>query len=85
MINTAIADVLRAIDPTQRVVLRMKLAGVSDTEVASLLGVSRPTAAKRKDEVSSVLLGAIDGLDEPLQLIVLDGLVMNLTEDVAHA
>ena len=38
------------LDRAERLVLRTKLAGASDSELASLLDVSRPTAAKRKAE-----------------------------------
>jgi hypothetical protein len=43
------------LDEADRLVLRTKLSGASDTELASLLGVSRPTAAKRKTEAFASL------------------------------
>lgn len=36
------------LDEDERLVLRTKLSGMSDSELASLLDISRPTAAKRK-------------------------------------
>lgn len=36
------------LDEADRLVLRIKLSGASDSELASVLGVSRPTAVKRK-------------------------------------
>lgn len=38
-----------------RLVLRTKLSGASDSELASRLGVTRPTAAKRKTEAFAAL------------------------------
>jgi len=43
-----VTAVLDALDGTDRTVLRVKLAGASDSELAAALRVSRPTAAKRK-------------------------------------
>lgn len=55
MIGSAVAEILDALDADQQVLLAGKLAGVSDADVSRQLGVSRPTAAKRKQEVLRVL------------------------------
>lgn len=43
-------ELMQRIDAADREILRAKLAGVSDAALAGRLGVSRPTAAKRKSE-----------------------------------
>lgn len=43
-------DLMQRIDVADREILRAKLAGVSDAALADRLGISRPTAAKRKTE-----------------------------------
>ncbi len=52
------AAVLAALDGTDRTVLRIKLAGVPDSELATALSVSRPTAARRKSETFDRLRAA---------------------------
>jgi len=51
----AILEELRDVD---QVVLRSKLSGMSDSDLAATLGVSRPTAAKRKAEAFARLRSA---------------------------
>ena len=82
--ESAVADVLGRLDSTQRKVLRMKLAGISDGEVASTIGVSRPTAADRKNEAMSALGAVLQEVAEPMHLALLDGLVMELLREEAQ-
>lgn len=46
---------IEELSENDRLVLRSKLSGAPDAELASLLGVSRPTAAKRKQEAFAQL------------------------------
>lgn len=57
-LEEAVTDVLDALDGTDRTVLRIKLAGGPDSELATALRVSRPTAAKRKSETFGRLRAA---------------------------
>jgi RNA polymerase sigma factor (sigma-70 family) len=47
-LEETVAEVLAALDETDRVALRLKLAGEPDSQLAARLGVSRPTAANIK-------------------------------------
>jgi hypothetical protein len=47
--------IIDGLEAAHRLVLRTKLSGASDSELASVLGVSRPTAAKRKAESFAAL------------------------------
>lgn len=47
--------IIAGLETEHRLVLRTKLSGASDAELASVLGVSRPTAAKRKAESFAAL------------------------------
>ncbi|MGH3887721.1 MAG: hypothetical protein ACRDSZ_14335 [Pseudonocardiaceae bacterium] len=49
-LEETVTAVLDALDGTDRTVLRIKLAGAPDSELATVLSVGRPTAAKRKSE-----------------------------------
>lgn len=49
-LEETVAAVFDALDGMDRTVLRIKLAGAPDSELATVLSVSRPTAAKRKSE-----------------------------------
>jgi hypothetical protein len=55
-------------------VLRLKLGGASDREVAVELALSRPTASKRKREAMNVLERELGGLDSELRVAVMDAL-----------
>ncbi|MGH3870679.1 MAG: hypothetical protein ACRDSR_04040 [Pseudonocardiaceae bacterium] len=57
-LEETVTAVLNALDGTDRIVLRIKLAGGPDSELASVLSVSRPTAAKRKSETFDRLRAA---------------------------
>lgn len=50
--------IINALSAADRLVVQMKLSGASDSDLASVLGVSRPTAAKRKVESFSALSGS---------------------------
>lgn len=56
-------DLMQRIEPTDREILRVKLAGMSDSVLADRLGVSRPTAANRKVEAFRRLREAWGALD----------------------
>ncbi len=57
-LEETVTAVLDALDGTDRTVLRIKLAGAPDSELATILSVSRPTAAKRKSETFDRLRSA---------------------------
>jgi hypothetical protein len=57
-LEEVVAGVLAALDETDRVALRVKLAGEPDSDLAALLGVSRPTAAKVKNRAFERLRAA---------------------------
>lgn len=57
-LEETVTAVLDALDGTDRTVLRIKLAGAPDSELATVLSVSRPTAAKRKSETFDRLRAA---------------------------
>ena len=54
-LEDAVDSLLAGISEEDRLILHAKLSGVSDTDLASQLGVSRPTAAKRKFDVVNQL------------------------------
>lgn len=60
--------------PDHHEVLRLKLAGASDREVAEELALSRPTASKRKRQAMDVLERELSGLDPELRMAVMDAL-----------
>ncbi|MGH3915593.1 MAG: hypothetical protein ACRDTC_19630 [Pseudonocardiaceae bacterium] len=57
-LEETVTAVLDALNDTDRTVLRIKLAGAPDSELATALRVSRPTAAKRKSETFGRLRAA---------------------------
>jgi len=57
-LEETVTAVLDALDGTDRTVLRIKLAGAPDSDLATALSVSRPTAAKRKSEAFDRLRAA---------------------------
>jgi hypothetical protein len=57
-LEETVTVVLDALDGTDRTVLRIKLAGAPDSELATALRVSRPTAAKRKSQAFDRLRAA---------------------------
>jgi len=71
-------SVLNACDVVQKEVLRQKLAGVSDGEIALHLGLSRPTVAKRKKEVLTILETALSETSESLQVAIIDHICLRL-------
>jgi DNA-directed RNA polymerase specialized sigma24 family protein len=54
-VTEAVESLLADLDNDARTVLASKLAGLSDAELAQALGVSRPTAAKRKNSVNGAI------------------------------
>jgi hypothetical protein len=74
IVEEATMAILAGCEQRQLEVLRLKLAGRSDEQVAEALGLSRPTVSKRKRAVMGCLEGGLSGLDQPLRLAVLDEL-----------
>jgi len=74
-----------ALTPEQRVILVRKVEGSSDTELAQELGVSRPTAAGRKDDVLQVLEGGLHDLPTNLQSEIVDRVTMRAAIEIADA
>jgi RNA polymerase sigma factor (sigma-70 family) len=60
--------------PVQLEVLRLKLAGGSDREIAKEMGISRPTVAKRRVEVMSMLTEALTGVSDATHALILERL-----------
>jgi len=74
LINEAVEAVMESLDADQRTLLREKLAGVSDTEMAGSRSISRPTLAARKQAVFVVLERHLVELERSLQVAILDRL-----------
>lgn len=64
--------------PEQRTVVRLKFAGASDTDVAKELGMSRPTAANRKEEAYEILRTHLGDLEEDEVTATIDVLLTRL-------
>jgi DNA-directed RNA polymerase specialized sigma24 family protein len=73
------------LDNEQRMILRLKAAEVSDDEVAQQIGVSRPTAAKRKAAMQAVLRKHLGGLEDDMQEAVLDRVLVRLAVEDREA
>lgn len=55
VVRSVVERLLGRLTDEQKVILRMKAADVADGEVATVIGVSRPTLASRKHDVFEVL------------------------------
>lgn len=66
--SEAVTTLLSRLDQNARIVLAAKLEGISDADLAQLLGVSRPTAAKRKHTVSTVVAETLGDLPEVVRI-----------------
>ena len=73
MRQTAISIIDR-LDQEQMSVLAAKLTGISDSDVAKGLSLSRPTAAKRKDEVFEIVRREADALTDAARSEMVDQL-----------
>ncbi len=79
IVNQLAQRILGAFPVGHREVLKLKLEGSSDREVAQELALSRPTASKRKREAMRVLERGLDGLQDDLKLAVMNALGTRLT------
>lgn len=80
--NQALA-IVRTMTSRQVTIFRYKVSELSDTELARALGVSRPTAAKEKEELLAHLRVQLDELDERVATAVL-GRIVPLTAGGSH-
>jgi DNA-binding NarL/FixJ family response regulator len=64
----------------QRSVLRLKLQGASDRDIVQRIGISRPTVAKRRREVTDMLGEYLGDLTEPACALVMERLSALLEE-----
>lgn len=79
---TSIAEsVLKSLDEAQQGILRDKLAGLSDIEMAESRGISRPTLAARKQSVYDVIEAELGGLEHSLQLAAMSELGLALVKN----
>jgi DNA-directed RNA polymerase specialized sigma24 family protein len=62
----------------QRTIVRLKLGNTSDSDIARALQISRPTAAKRKDEALEVLRRNLEGISDLEVAVAMDRLVERL-------
>ncbi|HAP78075.1 MAG TPA: hypothetical protein DCR14_18575 [Acidimicrobiaceae bacterium] len=74
----SVASVVDALSPEQLALLRSKLLGWSDSDVAAALGVSRPTAAARKREMLNAVASGLSDVRPDLRDIVMDRLSVQL-------
>jgi hypothetical protein len=77
-VSECVASVVDELSEEQIGLLRAKLLGRSDTDVAAELGVSRPTAATRKRVVLEVLEAVLTDLRPELRDAALDRLSVRL-------
>jgi len=61
-VDEAVKNLRTSLGEAGLAVVAAKLDGTSDAQLARLLGVSRPTAAKRKNEVNSAIASAFEPL-----------------------
>jgi DNA-binding transcriptional MerR regulator len=81
LVRDAVERLVDSLAGEERTILRAKLAGVADAELARLVGVSRPTLANRKQVILGRLEAELDGLDESVQRRVLQELQLELAEE----
>ena len=74
MVSQVAAQILDRLDGAQRGILRDKLAGAPDAEMAQARNMSRPTLAKRKQAVFGLLKAELEGLERRLQIATMDRL-----------
>jgi DNA-directed RNA polymerase specialized sigma24 family protein len=80
-VEETVANVVDRLDPEDRRVLVRKMVGESDGEIATALGRSRPTVAKRKSAVLGALGDVLGDLSDREQAAVLDHLYLELLKD----
>ena len=77
-----VADaVIASFTEEQKAVVRLKFAGTADGDIATGLGMSRPTAAKRKEEAWKLFREHLEELDDDETTAVIDCLLTRLAED----
>lgn len=64
VLRSVVENMVGRLTDEQRVILRMKAADVADGEVATVVGVSRPTLAARKHEIFEVIRAETSDLDD---------------------
>lgn len=80
LVTQAVESVLKCLDCDQRTLLRDKLAGIADAEMAPARGISRPTLAARKHTVFAVLEVELRDLERALQVTMMDRLGLALVQ-----
>lgn len=78
VVAQAVDALWESLDEEQCKLVREKLAGVSDTEMAASRGISRPTLASHKQAVFAVLEAELKDLERTLQVSALDRLGLAL-------
>ncbi len=81
MATSVAENVLNRLDEAQQGILRDKLAGFSDAEMAKSRGMSRPTLAARKQSVYEVIETEMAELERPLQLAAMSELGLALVKN----
>jgi DNA-directed RNA polymerase specialized sigma24 family protein len=84
MANSVSDQLLEGLTQDQLLIIVRKVEGSSDSEIANELGISRPTAAARKDDVLRLLEKGLEDLSPRLQAEVLDRLTLRAALQVAH-
>lgn len=84
VISTTVDAIVDEADAEGRAILRLKLLGHSDVDVAAELGVSRPTAAGRKHLAFEHVKTHLNGVPASLHDAVLDALSVRLTLPLAE-
>jgi AcrR family transcriptional regulator len=82
LVRETIDAILERLSMDDRTVLLHKMADEADGLIAKRLGVSRPTAAKRKEAVFRSLHDQLEDLSERVQQEVLEGIYVRLLEDL---
>jgi len=80
VVTQAVDSVLKCLEGDQRTLVRDKLAGTPDAEMARARGISRPTLAGRKHTVFAVLESELRGLERTLQIAAMDRLGLALAQ-----
>jgi hypothetical protein len=82
IVNDVSQRIVSRCDPVQRELLRLKLDGRSDREIAEDLGLSRPTVAKRKRDIMSGLEQELASLRPGVRRAVVDRMVELLSPGI---
>lgn len=69
--------ITKSLTEDQVTIFRYKVSELSDAQLAEKLGVSRPTAAKQKEELFRLLEAELEGLAEHMSTAVLGRIVPN--------